>query len=560
MRKRNIYISVLLLLCLFGVQAVTSMRLKSATCDELAHHIPAGYVLLEKGDFQMDPSQPPLARYIAALPLKLFMDVRMPEDRSEWRREDRGSFGRDFFYKYNDSPERMLFYSRCSFVVVGLLCGIVLFLAARAFYGERAGLFALFLYSLSPNMLAHTRLATTDMTAAAFILLSFFTFWLFIRRDSFPRLLLAGTCLGLAQLSKYSALLLYLVFLILVLLEFPSIPKSGRRRLFVRSMGIFLVSLFVIWAGYGFRADPILKDAMRVEEKLSIAHHIGEKAVPFWNEDLSSRLDDALLSAPFPMGPHVLGVLGVIRHGQQGHGIYFGFREDPKLRSYGHPLYFAAAFLIKTPIPLILFLFLGLFAVFRDRLGREGRFLVVTIAVFFLTASLSRLQLGLRHILPLYPLCFIVAGRGMDSLRGGFGKAVLYMGMTWYILTAVLIWPDYLSYFNEAVGGPRGGYRYLRDSNIDWGQDLPALAEYMEKNDIDKVKLMYFGTASPESHGIKHEAWTEEERVEPGSAVYAVSVHLIDRVKWAKDREPDARLGYSIYVYDLRENRDNSLF
>jgi hypothetical protein len=118
-----------------------------------------------------------------------------------------------------------------------------------------------------------------------------------------------------------------------------------------------------------------------------------------------------------------------------------------------------------------------------------------------------------------------------------------------------VIWPDYISYFNEIVGGPKNGWRYLRDSNIDWGEDLPALSEYMKRNGIDKIKLLYFGSADPKFYNIDYEDITEPERLKPANNVYAISLHYIDAVEWAKDRSPDAMAGYSIYIYDFRDKK-----
>ncbi len=553
MDTRKTYLTVLILLAVFAVQAFTSIwpDRKSPTADELAHHIPVGYVLIEKGDLKMDPSQPPLARYMAALPLKLFMDLNIPDERSQWRREDRSEFGKDFFYKYNDQPHRMILYSRLIFIAAGVLCGFILFLMARSFYGERAALLSLFLYAFSPNILAHTRLATIDMTFSFFLLLSVYTFWLFLKNGSPGHVFSAGLCLGLAQFSKYAALLLYPIFALLVLAELPGASRSGERvKLILKFLAIVVISILVLWACYGFEAAPLLKDAMRIQEKLSIARSIAGKALPFWNEEYQTGLADFLRKAPFPLGAHTLGILGVMRHGFQGHSVYF---MGNWLRS-GNPLYFVVAFLIKTPIPSMIFILTGFILALMKGLRRNERFLLITAGVIFLVASFSNLQLGIRYILPVYPLCFILAGRCADLWDGKkVYRIVGILLMAWYMVSAIWIWPNYLSYFNETIGGPDNGYKYLRDSNIDWGQDLPALAAYMRENDIEKVKLLYFGTASPESYGIRYDTLSEREKTEPGKDVYAISIHASSRAKWAEDNKPVAKAGYSIFIYDFRE-------
>ena len=138
--------------------------------------------------------------------------------------------------------------------------------------------------------------------------------------------------------------------------ELPKLQIEKRKGFIIKIFLIFAISLFVLWAGYGFSTAPILKDAMRVEEKLGIAQVIAAKILPFWKEGLSDYLERFLLNAPFPLGEHLLGILGVIRHGYEGHRTFF----LGKWSSHGNPLYFIVAFLIKTPIPTIIFLFTSL--------------------------------------------------------------------------------------------------------------------------------------------------------------------------------------------------------
>jgi hypothetical protein len=241
----------------------------------------------------------------------------------------------------------------------------------------------------------------------------------------------------------------------------------------------------------------------------------------------------------------MLGVLGVVRHGYEGHGTFFLGKWSGK----GNPLYFIVAFLIKTPIPSILFIFTGLVVMLRNRMGNKEWFLIITIAAFFAAASFSNLQLGLRYILPIYPLCFIIAGRSLEVFGRKSMKIPLIALALWYVGSSLWIWPNYLSYFNEFIGGPKNGYKYLRDSNIDWGQDLPMLADYLKKKKIDKVKLLYFGTADPAAYGIKYDKLADGDYIDPLPGVYAISVQYLDAVKWAKDRVPAARIGYSIFVF-----------
>ncbi|MFH0732486.1 MAG: glycosyltransferase family 39 protein [Candidatus Omnitrophota bacterium] len=553
MNKAVTYGIAFLLLVVFAGLAITSIwpDRESPTCDEIAHHVPVGYVLLSKRDFKMDTSHPPLSRYLVALPLKLFMKLNMPDDKAQWRRPDRAQFGRDFFYKYNNQPHMMIFLSRLAIIAVGLLCGLMLFIWIKALYDEKAALFGLFLYAFSPNILAHTSLATTDMTATCFMLLSVCTFWFFLKNMSFKNIIFAGISLGLAQLSKYTAILLYPVFVLIFVLEPPVIEKANIKRAISKLLIMFTVSVVVLWAGYAFDCSPILKDAMRLEEKISVAHSVVGKIFPFLAQRPNSWLDNFLLNMPFPSGAHLLGVLGVFGHVYQGHGTYFLGQE----LTHGNIFYFIVAFLIKTTIPVIIFFCAGAFTAIRQGITRKERFLFIIIIIFFLAASFSRLQLGIRYILPLYPLFFVICAKNVKPLFNKITKIPVIFLMAWHVFSCLCIWPNYLSYFNEFIGGPKNGYKFLGDSNIDWGQDLPALAKYLKENNIENIKLYYFGVADPHSYGINYEDTSEGELARPEKTVYAISTRYIDTVQWAANVTPVARAGYSIYIYMILGNQ-----
>lgn len=547
----NTKILIIILLSVFAILTISSMRQNSATCDEIAHHIPVGYVLLTKGDFKMDTSQPPLPRYIVALPLKLFMNINMPDDKAVWRVPDRSSFGRDFFYKYNNGQIRMVFFARMAVVVIGILCGLLLFTWTKSLFGKYSALFSLFLYALSPDMLAHSALATTDMIATFFIFLSCYSFWLFLKDSSFKNVVFSGICLGLAELSKYTAILLYPLFLLILFVElFISLKKEARAHL-LKFLIIVILSLIVIWAGYGFEFQPLLKDAMRLDEKLQIAHSMAYKISPHISQGAIGRLDDFLLKIPVPLGSHMLGIMGVFRHGYEGHNTYFLGRWS----SHGDPLYFLAAFLIKTPIPLLIFLILGIFISLRQRSQIGERFIFIVTIVFFVTSSLSGLKLGLRHILPLYPFFFMICGSAAGLLKKKYFNILIYCLMIWYIFSSAKTWPHYLGYFNEAVGGPVNGYKYLRDSNVDWGQDLPSLSRHMNKNGIKEIVFEYFGQADPSAYGVRYRKFTTDELETPGNNIYAISAQYLEHAKWNKDYKPTAMAGYSIFIYDFSKEK-----
>ena len=185
-------IAAIIMLSLFAILAVSSLIQKSATCDEVAHHIPAGYSYFKKWDFRLNPALPPLSRYMMAFPL-IFMNLEAPFDDKSWQEADTPVFGRKFFYEYNrKKASDILLFSRLPMVLIGVITGLILYIMASEFYDKKAGIFALFMFCLSPNILAHTRLATTEITTVCFILLSIYTFWRFLEFQSARFLLYAG--------------------------------------------------------------------------------------------------------------------------------------------------------------------------------------------------------------------------------------------------------------------------------------------------------------------------------------------------------------------------------
>ena len=531
----------------FVIMSVTSMRQKSGTCDEIAHHIPAGYSYYQKWDFRLNPSNPPLSRYIMALPLQ-FMGLKAPFEDQSWLQAETPTFGQKFFFQYNKGQSLViLFASRLTMVVVGLITGFGVYLLAKYIWGVPGGVCAFILYCFSPEILAHSTLATTDITAACTIIFSLFTFFRFLRRPDYWNVFVSALALGLAQLSKNTSLVLYPIFVVIAAIEGFGVQRGSRiiRKLLL----IFIVSVLVIWAGYGFRMRPFLSETTQVQDKVEFVQSLGRSIFGAgWNASIAARVEGWLKKVPLPLTTYIMGIFGVWKHSSQGHRTFFMGRWS----DYGHPLYYAVAFLIKTPIPLIISLLLAIISLRFRRIKRQEAYILLCAAILFLTASLNRLQLGIRYILPVYPLCFIFISRLVGFLNTKVRRLAASALLVWLVAIPLVAWPNYLSYFNEFIGGPENGWKYLRDSNIDWGQDLPTLAKYLNNNKINEIALLYFGEDDPHIYGINFRKLNEEETKKPTKTAYAISVQYLDWVGWAKNIPPTAKAGYSIFIYDFR--------
>ena len=269
---------------------------------------------------------------------------------------------------------------------------------------------------------------------------------------------------------------------------------------------------------------------------------------------------------------YVKGVLHQLAHAEKGHPTFLMGMYSSEGWWYYYPL----AFLLKTPLPLLILLVLSLRSCKKHPRSIDHAFLAVPVAVFFLFFSIKLLCVGLRYVLPVYPFLFVLAGMAV-SFRVKPVKAVMYVVVAalcaWFSISSLAIYPHYLAYFNEAAGGPDKGYQYLVDSNLDWGQDLKGLGAYMKKKGIEKVHLSYFGTADPRYYDIDYE-WMpsyylpedyggEQPRDRvfrfPRSGIVAISatnlqnVYFSDKTfyDWLKEYTPIDKIGYSLFIYDL---------
>jgi 4-amino-4-deoxy-L-arabinose transferase-like glycosyltransferase len=480
---------LLLAAAAFTALAFTSLRDDSATFDEPAH-LSAAWSHLARGDYRMSPDHPPLVKHIAAVPL-LFMDVRMPEQDAAWRLRRTHEFGRRLLFRWNDG-QALLVASRCAIVVLGLLLSAAVYARARR-WGASAAALGLVLCAFSPDVLAHARLVTTDLGAALFIFLAVLACERLAERPGAARLAVAGLAVGAAFASKFSALVLVPVLAALAaLLVARRRVAAGRAVLALAALAALTIA--VIWAAYGFHArfspDPAVNasfDWKRLEPPQAVVR---------------SAVSAARAASLLP-DPYLYGFLRFFRHSEARPAFLMGRRSDTGFRYF-----FPASFAVKTPLALFALLALGLLARATPALPRAGPFVWVPAAVYALVTLTRGINIGHRHLLPLYPFLFVLAARAgawaAFRWREGARWPAALTGLlaAWYVAGTVRVHPHYLAYFNEAAGGPANGYRLLVDSSLDWGQDLIRLREWAGREGVGPLKLSYFGTADPEYYRV----------------------------------------------------------
>jgi len=526
---------VAILLTFFALQVVFTSRQTSPAFDENAA-LPLGYLFLKTGQWHLVPEHPPLIFALSAIPLLILNPTLNLTDPNLYSQPPNvWIFGSNFFFANN--ADQLLFWGRLPVLLLSLLLGYFVYRWARELYGGNAGLMALLLYAFCPTIIAHSGLVSYDVGLTCFFTLSLYFLWRFIKEGTWYNLIWAGFLLGCALASKTPAVILPPVFVGLMLLavwRFPSHEAHGDatqapaaslsfplgakpiRERFTLSLTaiaiILLIAFGVLYMIYLFPEDPLFY----------------VKAVL-----LAPRL-------------HIPGYL------------YYLMGE---FRAEGWWYYFLLAYAIKTPIPMLLLIPLA-FWHWRRQGGEwfHEVFLLLPILAFTILISALADPLGERYLLPIYPLLFIFVSRTAKLFtKKRIGVVAGIVLAAWYLSTPVRIYPDYLAYFNELIGGPKHGIEYLDGANVDWGQNLKRLKHYLDKHQYEAVKMCFEGTVRPEYYGIRSEPLQIADlgkRPEPG--IYVISAHGLVRARaffnidWLKKYELVDVIGYSFYVFRVR--------
>ncbi|HWP48335.1 MAG TPA: glycosyltransferase family 39 protein [Candidatus Limnocylindrales bacterium] len=614
--SRLFFLIPVVLLLILGLQVFLSMGQISITYDEFAH-LPAGYSYLKTGDFRMYSHNPPLIKLITAFPL-LFMEIRLPQS-NYWDSEEvpvrPWFYGMDFMRANRTQYLHFFFYARLMTLFLSGLLGFLVFLWSREFYGTPAGCFSLFLYVFCPNILAQSGLATVDLGTSLTIFLAVYCFYHYLKIRTYGptslhllTLFLSGITLGLALLSKFTGLLLLILYPILLGWQFirsrgKSRTTNNRRQALVTPfLGIVLIAFLTVHIGYAFQGSF---------SPLGSYH--------FTSNFLKPLNHPLLKNIPVPLPFYYLK----------------GFDNQKVKEEYGSETmllgevsrtgwwyYYLFVLLFKVPLPIFIFLIL----IFLRRATDDRRprvddiFLLVPTGVILITFSFVRLQLGIRYVLPIFPFLFVYLGQTVHVLQKNkkaqestpcfesvedppspipvSGEEILLrkaqnqqdtpslqkkptpeskktritaliIGLSfWYLISSLSVYPNYLSYFNELAGGPRNGYRILSDANLDVGQGLIQLKKYLTEQGIERINLLYFGWVDPGLYGIQAHQFPN---LSP-HGVYAISVAYLQGIPFIrmdaqgrvyrlspeffemfKNLEPEAQIANSIFIYKIPE-------
>ncbi len=488
------------LLIVLLLELSLSIRRETQTWDE-ACHIFAGYSYWTRGDLGMNPEHPPLLKLLATAPLHS-LQLRVPPHPNIFSKEEDFTTATDFVY--GNDAETILFRTRMAAASLTLALALILFFAAKKMFGTVAAFIALLLFVFEPTVLAHGALVTTDMAMSCFLLATVYGFYRYVKGPTARRLILTALAAGLALASKHSGILIFPILVALALVELLSRPTkdaekpTNRRQQTLRLTGalivISIIAVAMLWASYGFHLQPRpgLDAQARVVNYASRLHH------PIQAGMIQSFARWHLLPEPYLYGLADVGFTADFSH------TYLLGRVYP----HGVWYYFPVAFVIKSSLALVVLLLLVPPALFwhRTEARRELLFLTIPALIYLAVAMASRMNIGVRHILPIFPFLFILAGWAAAKLieRRRRWAYIVALVLVFDIVSSLRAFPVYIAYANELWGGPANTYKYLSDSNSDWAQQLKAVKKYLDSRGAKNCWFAYFGevVADPSYYGI----------------------------------------------------------
>ena len=494
LRTSRPFRALIVVALLFGllVQLAFVARAYSANWDE-AHHLFDGYNIWTHHDYRLNAEVPPLVKLTAALPL-LPMRLVYPADAGKSQAEDAFLEGRAFVF--GNGGDRVLFPARMACMIFTLLLAWTIYAAARNMFSTLAAVCALFLFIFDPNVLAHGTLVSTDIASALFLFASAYAFYRYAKTPATSWLLTTGLLAGLAMVAKFTGILVIPMLLLLSLadaIRLRSWQTLGRR--LGACSAIFVVSWGIIWAFYGFRYAP-------APNGLALSPHLGPYLASLPNKGSGSML--AFLARLRLLPEAYLWGLANTKHTEWEYTSFFWGR----MYRHGPWEYFPVAFLIKSTIPLLLLLVCApaLPDFTKKAKGQELAFLLIPVCVYFAVVTTSHFDIGARHLMPIYPFLYVIAGAtaAQAFTMGRLWAIIAILLLLWQPVTSLRVAPAYMAYGNEAWGGPLQVRNYLSDANVDWGQQLKAVKSYLDTNHIHDCWFAYFpdGAVEPQDYGV----------------------------------------------------------
>ena len=573
------------------ILAITSFWNDSLVVDEIPH-VGSGYSYVKKLDFRLNPEHPPLAKALAAVPL-LFLDLKQDAFQTKfWLTDINGQwdFGRFLLFQSGNDANLITRTVKFPILVFFIIAAIQVYCWAQRMYGKFAAFTALTLFAFSPTILAHSRFVTTDIPALLGIVLATSLFLKYLYYPTRKNLWFAGIAFGVAILTKFSTFLLVPYFLVLAVVY--GFIHSDKKLKFVIHYSLFVILIFIIgfvlvvWPVYYLFTFSYPPERQGADTEFLLGS--------FGNRTLAEvniwMADKPVIRG---LGEYMLGLLMVGQRAVGGNTVYF----LGEVSSEGWKHYFPVVYALKEPLAWLILLAMSLlYLAWQTKKSSiktqvlkflKNQFVEFTmllwILIYWSSSIYSDLNIGVRHLLPTYPFAIILVSGQLARLRHKikYFTGIVILLLAWYVTENIKTWPHYLSYFNQLAGGPSGGYRYVVDSNLDWGQDLKRLSQWVEENNVNEIYLDYFGWSDPVYYLGPKFKWLTAEQYKnaedfidktgetlsvPGSPAkrgggyIGVSAtffmnsreNLDTSYIWLQRHEPVVVIGNSIWVWELR--------
>jgi 4-amino-4-deoxy-L-arabinose transferase-like glycosyltransferase len=503
-----------------ALRIVSTYTVLSHTVDEPIH-LGAGMEWLDRGSMTGDVSHPPLARVLSAIGPYLAGERWTPTGNTTT--DGLLVLGRDGHY------DRMLALARLGILPLFAIASGMVFLWGNRAGGPLAGLIATFLFTTVPPVLGHAGQVTTDMAATAFTAAGAYAGLVWAERPDRRRTAALGVVVGLGMIAKYS-LLAFLpgVWVAMYLCHWGgmrAVPGQLRER-WRPAVVAAGVACLVIWAGFRFSFGP-----------LSYAH----------------------ISLPAPR--FFDGLHDIWLHNQEGHASYIlGQRHH-----FGVWYFFPVTLGVKTPLGMLLLVGWSLWAAWRQRLSVAAP--LGYCAAILAIAMSSRINLGVRHVLPIYVGLAVMAGVASAALlRQSPGKsagrwlamrtAVLFALFGWQVVSGALAHPDYLSYSNEiARGRPEA---FVAESDLDWGQDMHRVGDFLKRAGATGVAFTPYNVTYLEAgHAFPKVTYSDWYHASPGWNVVSLSGWKVyNHPGWIGQRQPQFRIGRTHWAWYFRAGEE----
>ena len=472
-------------------------------------HIPSGYSYLKTHDFRLNQEHPPFIKILSAVGTE-HAQPELPFDSPGWVKaaepgdpdDGADTFCGDFFHRNADRFEQIIYWARLPVIFVPVLLAVLVWAFARFVFGDLAAIISVFLLLSEPNVIANSTFVQDDLASALAVVCFVLALRAYFQKPALARAFLLGLAIAFGLLVKHSLAVL-VPATVAFLIAHAIWRKFKYKEHLCRYIGFALITLgcayIIFLAGYAFDANFIDDDeAVFICEWL---HITGD-----WSDSFQNLLVHLSILLP---KYYLYGMDLVMNDVQNGRPAFL----LGQVSQTGWWYYFPVAFVLKTSVPFLLLTVAGIvwtaWSVIR-RKWLDGIYLLIPPLAYLALSMTSHLDIGVRHIMPVFPFFAIMGGAavaaflGPDRLQQFQIPAIAAAALAvWIGLIIYTTFPDYTTYFSPFAGGSANGWRLLSDSNVETGQDVKDLASFIKSRGENRIEGLFVGSGYIEYYGVE---------------------------------------------------------